>query len=69
MFNEGKVAVRVFSQISILWSYLAQFSAQARKNKKNLLQQKLFIFQEMKLSGYNIKKFQGRENPQKFLIF
>ena len=69
MFNEGKVAIRAFSQIGILWSYLVQFSAQAKKNKKNLLQQKFFIFQEMKLSSYNIKTFQGRENLKKFLIF
>ena len=69
MFNEGKITVRAFSQISISWGYLAQFTAQSRKNKKNLLQQQFFIFQEMKLFSYNIKKFQGRENPQKFLTF
>ena len=47
----------------------AVYSSISKKEKKNLLQQKFFIFQEMKLFSYNIKKFQGRENPQKFLIF
>ena len=50
---------------SISWSYLAQFSARARKNKKNPPRKKFLIFQAVELSSSNIEKFHEMEDPPK----
>ena len=54
---------------SIIWSYLAHFLSPSSKSKKNPRPKKFLIFQEMELSGSNIKKLKGTETPKKILTF
>ena len=58
--------LRVASSLS--WSYLAQFSARARKNKKNPPRKKFLIFQAVERSSSNIEKFQEMEKPPKYSL-
>ena len=54
---------------SILYNYLAHFSSQDEKLKKIPSRKKFLMFQEMELSGSNIKEFIIFYQKKVFLIF
>ena len=72
---------RIFRKLSSIYknSYLAHFSVQARKTKKNLPQEISYVLAKIELSDFNIKNFyvfskesclfQEMETPKNCLYF
>ena len=54
---------------SNIWGCLAHFLSPSSKNKENPPRKNFFVFQEMKHSGSNIKKFLILSIKKAFLIF